>query len=407
MKFTQGLWKGLMFGSILVLSLARGSYAVQILEPINSSVLNRADVIGFGGLVPDEQNDLNYNPAYINSINGKRIFGGLNSAHERFLFGGGSTSDSRSLSFAPSFEYLHDFSNSHLAIRFTGNHYGNTFESSFSTISTLSRLVDFRTIYGWLNMGLSLAGNINRQDSSSQSFFSGNTSSISEDRQVSGAVGFIFGADHEERLGVMLQGSYGQVQYFSSSTMDVSHYTITSRITPEMPLTKKTSIRGLFSISYKEVIDRDYPTLNYQLGAGWMIQPQEGTLWSLGLLNRGIYSKTSSAKTFNDNVLFRIGLEKKLLSDRLILRGSVDTFQYDFNDSSSTSSSSRFWSIKGPIVSYRLGAGIQLSKSLLFDVSFDQLNSNYGESSSQFSGFSLTESSSIFYRIGFLTTYKF
>ena len=84
----------------------------------------RVNSIGSGALVPDEETDLNYNPAFVTYINGQRIYDGMDFSYEKDIYnekyrdadGSEKEVDTESNYFiSPYFEYVNGFSD---AIKF-------------------------------------------------------------------------------------------------------------------------------------------------------------------------------------------------------------------------------------------------------------------------------------------------
>ncbi len=76
----------------------------------------RVETMGAGSLVPDEETDLNYNPAFVTYIEGQRIFSGIdllyNSSEttERPSESSKNTTESKRRSITPNFEYVYGMS---------------------------------------------------------------------------------------------------------------------------------------------------------------------------------------------------------------------------------------------------------------------------------------------------------
>jgi len=157
-------------------------------------------------------------------------------------------------------------------------------------------------------------------------------------------------------------------------------------VLPEFRLSGSTLLRAFVAGTYRK--DRtDSPDSIYdetsrsavdnEAGIGLVSTDAGGVLWTYGLqvigsvYDKSVYGYASpyTYKYSSQNVLARIGLEKKLEGRSLIVRGSADLLEYSYyRGRYSSGQYDRNSSLIGPVRSYNVGLGFPIGEGLVVDV---------------------------------------
>lgn len=407
--------------SLLCLSVSRPASAA---EP-------RAYILGLPGLMPDEQADLRFNPAFVHDVAGGRLFTGLTAAYFRNGSGGsGGNASQRGTSLYASGEWVSRPAEDRWAVRYNpGTGRAVTNINGAVDTNTQRNLASGRVLYGRrLRKGLNGGLSLEMDDTANRGTASGLDQSAGRHAYTLGA-GVISGVGTDRRLGAALTVTVLSDHLNGAAALEDGASKARwfhLRLTPERRLNAKTFLRGQAFLGHEETNyapsapsqDRKRRVDAYELGAAYLYRPREGTLWTFGAMAVGHalwdrYTGTVDTSVFQalHNGIVRIGVEQKFLSNnRLSLMGSINPLSIVYIQNRSGldvgGSSNSSFAVTGAGGNYIAGLGFQATDRLLLELVLDDQfltasrgKSNFGTFRSRSTNSSQTVTFSLTYRL--------
>jgi len=340
----------------------------------------RVNSLGITGLVADEEVDFTINPAYLNFIDGQRVYGALSASWRNEYQG---TNSNR---VDPSVSWVASGGTSKYALSANGDFQRN---SPFDT--AVSYTQDGSLGFSWakqLSQGKGLGVHVDYESTRFRSDDSHETHGFNWKSNV----GLLYGDSEGHRLGMDLSGTYNKGDFELSPPSGASGITegwsVTAAIRPESGSLKGKLRRSVLSVGYNRSWSNEGKSIDWSiphtLGLGWQRPGNDGRLWLIGAEINGDYSQSQTRYGAYNNTSVnwsewfstKIGLEQPLNTGRWILRTSlIPVFAEYFHNSSS--SAGRFRSTNyslGLISGYDVGVGFNPTENFSLDALFSSNN---------------------------------
>ena len=386
----------------------------------------RVDTLGYRSLIPDQEVDMNINPAYISEIDRITFYGGINS-----LFDNYEDTESDSINDHESRYYLLNggiqavfplAQSVNIALKYSPEYSKSTFKNDFDNTTQESRdLARSSVILGFasgpdLSMGLALEFGRENMTNDDANY----TSSYNNTYEVLLRAGLLFKYGSGSRLGIVLLGRYQNVNYdfhgdndepYSDVDRDLSSAGI--MINPEFQLAGNTLLRITANLGYKYA--RSYITADYtsrehsgryhdiydNFGISLIGNLAADRFYYLSLFSYGIlyskdhYSYDLQMEPNNSTIEYeqkyhyqvvemKIGIEQPIIDSVLKLRASISPLFAGFsrtrrttylNNEPDEDTSNKNLTVNGPIASFTLGVGYTPAPNVLIDLNFSYMKS--------------------------------